>query len=289
MSGLPENWKKWVIDSLLQGSDSIEILKVLLQNGFTFESAKRALGSNLPEGVGCNKDGPFYDRVSKPKLLSNLDNYHYQQIDDDRVQLFVLDEFLSQQKCDSLIELSKQHLRPSELPEREDDQYAGYRTSSTCDLPFTNDPRAAEIDQKIVQALGLGVGEKEVIQAQHYDIGQQFKAHYDYFVPGSKDFKTYQHQGGQRTWTFMIYLNDKCEGGETEFVRLGLKFKPKTGRALVWNNLKPDGEVNPFTLHQAHPIVSGEKVVITKWFREDAYTKPTEPIASSFLAKNQIT
>lgn len=272
MSGLPESWKKWVLDSLLQGSDSVEILKILLQNGFTFESARKALGNNLPEGIGCNKDGPFYLRVSQPKLLSNLEQYNYQIVDDPRAQLLVLDGFLSQQECDSLIDLSKQHLRPSELPERADDKYAGYRTSSTCDLPFTNDPRATEIDAKIVSALGLGVGEKEVIQAQHYGIGQQFKAHYDYFVPGSKDFKTYQHQGGQRTWTFMVYLNDKCEGGETEFVRLGLKFKPKTGRALVWNNLKPDGEVNPFTLHQAHPIVSGEKVVITKWFREDAYT-----------------
>ncbi|GAA0855392.1 2OG-Fe(II) oxygenase [Aliiglaciecola litoralis] len=285
MAGLPESWKSWVLENLLQGCDSVEILKILLQNGFTFESAKKVLGSNLPEGVTCNKDGAFYARLAKPKLLQQLDQYDAKVIEDDRVQLIVIDNFLDEQECAALIALTKKHLRPSTLPEREGDSYKGFRTSSTCDLPFTKDPLAFDIDQKIVNALGLGVGEREVIQAQHYAIGQQFKAHYDYFVPGSNDFKTYQNQGGQRSWTFMIYLNEECEGGETEFVNLGLKFKPKTGTALVWNNLYADGEVNPNTLHQAHPITAGEKVVITKWFREDAY----QPASASMLADKPLS
>jgi prolyl 4-hydroxylase len=285
MAGLPENWKNWVLESLLQGSDSVEILKILLQNGFTFESAKKVLGANLPAGVQCNKDGAFYARVANPTLLSQLDQYAAQVIDLPDIQLIKIDNFLDQNECDALVRLSKQHLRPSELPVRDEDHYKGFRTSSTCDLPFTQDPLAFEIDTKIVKALGLGVGEREVIQAQHYGVGQQFKAHYDYFAPGSTDFKVYQKQGGQRTWTFMIYLNEACEGGETEFVKLGLKFKPKTGTALVWNNLHADGEVNENTLHQAHPITSGEKIVITKWFREDTY----EPAAASMVAKDQLS
>lgn len=271
MSSLPQNWKSWVLQSLLQGSDSIEILKILLQNGFTFEAAKKALGSNLPADIQCNKDAAFYRRIAQPKLLNNLHQYDAQVIDDSRVQMIKIDNFLTAQECEALVALTKSKLRPSEIPEREGDQYKGFRTSSTCDLPFTKDPLAHEIDQKIVDALGLGVGEKEVIQAQHYAIGQEFKAHCDYFVPGSKDFKTYSKDGGQRTWTFMIYLNELCEGGETEFVKLGIKFKPKQGTALVWNNLHEDGSINEDTLHHAHPIESGEKVVITKWFREDSF------------------
>lgn len=271
MAALPANWKKWVLDNLLQGTDPLEILKILLQNGFTFESAKNALGKNLPQDIQCNQDEAFYQRVSQPKLLDNLDHYDATVIDDSRIQMIKIDHFLDQSECDALIALTKSKLRPSSIPPRDDKMYEGFRTSSTCDLPFTKDPLAFEIDKKIVDTLGLGVGERETIQAQHYAVGQQFKAHYDYFAPGSNDYKSYSRQGGQRTWTFMIYLDEGCEGGETEFVELGISFKPKMGTALVWNNLNVDGTPNPFTKHHAHPILSGEKVVITKWFREATY------------------
>ncbi|TRY31983.1 2OG-Fe(II) oxygenase [Aliiglaciecola sp. M165] len=280
MAVLPQNWSKWVLDSLLQGSDPMEILKILLQNGFTFEAAKIALGKNLPDDIQCNQDAAFYQRVSQPKLLSKLDQYDAIVIDDNRVQMIRIDHFLDQTECDALIALTKSKLRPSEIPAREEKIYEGFRTSSTCDLPFTKDPLASQIDKKIVDALGLGVGEKEVIQAQHYAVGQQFKAHYDYFAPGSNDYKTYSKDGGQRTWTFMIYLDEDCEGGETEFVELGIKFKPKMGTALVWNNLNVDGTPNPFTKHHAHPIIKGEKVVITKWFRESTY-QPLKELAGA--------
>ena len=272
MATLPQNWKAWVLNSLLQGSNPMELLKILLQNGFPFEAARKALGNNLPEGIQCNKDGDFYQRVAKPKLLDELDQYDHEIIKPDQVQMIKIANFLDQQECDDLIALAKSKLRPSEIPARAGDYYDGFRTSSTCDLPYTKDPLAKVIDTKIVNALGLGVGEKEVIQAQHYAIGQQFKAHYDYFVPGSEDFKTYSKDGGQRTWTFMIYLNEECEGGQTEFVNLQTSFTPKTGTALVWNNLYPDGMPNENTLHHAHPITKGEKIVITKWFRENSHS-----------------
>ena len=72
---------------------------------------------------------------------------------------------------------------------------------------------------------------------------------------------------GQRTYTFMCYLNDVEEGGETNFIALNKKFKPKQGMAVIWNNLYKNGIPNPKTLHEALPPVSGDKYVITKWFR----------------------
>lgn len=268
MATLPQNWKSWVLNSLLQGSDPMELLKILLKNGFTFESAQKALGTNLPEGIECNKDRDFYEQVAKPKLLDNLEQYDCEMIKPEMVQMIKIDHFLDETECKDLITLTKSKLRPSEIPDRKGDYYDGFRTSSTCDLPYTKDPLAEVINAKIVDALGLGVGENETIQAQHYAVGQQFKAHYDYFMPGSEDFITYSKDGGQRTWTFMIYLNEECEGGKTEFVNLKTAFTPKTGTALIWNNLLEDGTPNENTLHHAHPITKGEKIVITKWFRE---------------------
>ena len=45
-------------------------------------------------------------------------------------------------------------------------------------------------------------------------------------------------------------------------------FKPERGKALIWNNLNDDGTTNENTIHQAHPIIDGEKTIITKWFRQ---------------------
>jgi prolyl 4-hydroxylase len=65
----------------------------------------------------------------------------------------------------------------------------------------------------------------------------------------------------------MVYLNDDFSGDETEFLKLNLKIIPKKGSAPIWNNLYRDGFPNTHTLHQAHPVHSGEKYIITKWFR----------------------
>jgi prolyl 4-hydroxylase len=105
------------------------------------------------------------------------------------------------------------------------------------------------------------------MQGQRYALGQYYKQHCDYFKPLTKEYKTYCEWMGQRTWTFMIYLNDVEEGGETYFKHLKLKIKPEQGTAVIWNNLYRNGLPNPKTLHEALPPVSGKKYIITKWFR----------------------
>ncbi|NJN20584.1 MAG: hypothetical protein HC812_04495 [Leptolyngbya sp. RL_3_1] len=66
----------------------------------------------------------------------------------------------------------------------------------------------------------------------------------------------------------MVYLNDTQQGGETTFQKLGQTFRPTRGQGIIWHSLNPDGSPNPNTLHQAKPVQSGEKTIITKWFRE---------------------
>ena len=65
----------------------------------------------------------------------------------------------------------------------------------------------------------------------------------------------------------MVYLNDVESGGETRFKLLNKSFKPKRGQLLLWNNLYRNGIPNFKTLHEALPPISGDKYVITKWFR----------------------
>lgn len=66
----------------------------------------------------------------------------------------------------------------------------------------------------------------------------------------------------------MIYLNEVVAGGATRFKTVGKTFQPEAGKLLCWNNRRPDGSVNPNTLHHGMKVRKGVKYVITKWYRE---------------------
>ncbi|RYD50299.1 MAG: oxygenase, partial [Sphingomonadales bacterium] len=107
--------------------------------------------------------------------------------------------------------------------------------------------------------------------------GQQFRAHCDYFHENADYWAKMLEYGGQRTWTAMIYLNDVEEGGATWFPRAGIRFKPKRGLMVIWNNMEPDGSPNYDTLHEGMRVIEGKKYIITKWFRENAWIKGPVP------------
>ncbi|HUQ75462.1 MAG TPA: 2OG-Fe(II) oxygenase, partial [Burkholderiales bacterium] len=115
-------------------------------------------------------------------------------------------------------------------------------------------------------AMGIDPSLAEPSQGQYYETTQEFKPHTDYFEHYELEKHSTPTQG-QRTWTFMIYLNDVEQGGETAFVNVGLAIPPKTGMAVIWNNLKADGTPNYDTLHHGTPVKAGYKAIITKWFR----------------------
>jgi len=182
--------------------------------------------------------------------------------------LFKFEHFLTDKECNDLVKIiNSEKLRPSTVT-----VYAeGFRTSYTSDLVLLNNPIVNAIDKKIANAMGICLPYSEGLQAQKYDVGQEFKAHTDYFEPGTKEHEEHAGPRGNRTWTFMIYLNDTLKGGGTKFVNLNETFYPKKGNALFWNNLYENGTPNPDTLHWGMPVEEGEKIIITKWFREKGH------------------
>lgn len=183
-------------------------------------------------------------------------------------QLYFKDNFLSEDECQELIDFIEQGLRPSTVANETDDgEVSDYRTSSTTDLdPFANE-LSLRLDQKITAFMDLDPFVGETLQAQKYLPYQYYKEHVDFFFPFTEEHKVYCEWMGQRTWTVMIYLNDVESGGETYFKYLNKYFKPKQGTLLCWNNLYKNGIPNYKTMHEALPPVSGNKYVITKWFR----------------------
>ena len=120
-----------------------------------------------------------------------------------------------------------------------------------------------KIENKICEKLELSLNSAEPSQIQHYKVGNQFKAHHDFFHSDG-DYEKFAGENsnykGQRTWTFTIYLNDVDKGGATEFVKLNKSVTPKTGRAVIWNNLKPNGDLNYQTLHRGTPVEKRREV-----------------------------
>ena len=188
-----------------------------------------------------------------------------QKVPSDRADVFQLRDFISHEACGELIALIEKDRRPSTLADEGDDRY--FRTSETCDL---------SADEQVVRALeealfalnGIDPAHGEPLQGQRYDVGQEFKPHCDYFNRGGQDWEKYCGVAGQRTWTFMIYLNAVEAGGATRFKALNKTFQPEVGKLLCWNNSRADGRENPNTLHHGMKVRKGVKYVLTKWYRE---------------------
>ena len=205
---------------------------------------------------------PSAARLSRIPLIQSLGK--------DRAELYRAPRIFTAQACREVMEYTDRSNRPSTVAYHNGDDH--FRTSSTSDMP--NDlPAAAHLADMISRLLGLPLENAEQMQAQRYEVGQEFKPHCDWFQPGSESYRKFCSESGQRTWTAMAYMNDVEGGGETTFPRLGVSQKPEQGTLLMWNNQTSEGKVNPWTIHHAMPVTEGRKYVITLWFREKIWRR----------------
>jgi prolyl 4-hydroxylase len=269
---LDDSWKSWLSENLARNCDPRELLGILVKHKFALDSIIGAMGDRFPgndvprEDLRRPADTPDFLALSQPPLLRNKAQLKLRKVDTAKLQLYVLDDFMTPAHCDAVAALIDRHLRPSTVTLPGSDRH--FRTSRTCDLSLLKHPMVDALDERIAATLGIRLGYSEGIQGQRYDVGQQFKAHTDFFEPGTDEYREHAALRGNRTWTFMVYLNGGLAGGGTQFAALDEIFHPRKGQALAWNNLHPDGRPNYDTLHSGLPVERGHKVIITKWFRE---------------------
>lgn len=143
------------------------------------------------------------------------------------------------------------------------------RDNSALPLQFADMDVVTEVLRtRISAAIHVPVLAFEPTQILRYEIGQQFIPHVDFFDPAKPGFEGELAASGQRIATFLIYLNDEYEGGETDFPAIGLRYRGKVGDALFWANLGPDGQPDKRTLHAGLPPTAGEKWIFSQWIRE---------------------
>lgn len=258
---LDTNWEGWLRENLERGCNRAELVDILRTHGFPLSSIRHSMGPEFPAEQSGLSDG----HSLLPPLMRRAPR-ELRKVETDELDLYTLDNFLSAKECDRLIALTRHHLRPSTVTI--EDTAQGFRTSRTCDLSLLRSPVATAVDEKIARTIGIRLAYSEGIQAQRYDVGQQFKPHTDYFEPDTPEYARFGAGRGNRTWTFMVYLNEGMEGGGTKFLAINHVFHPRKGMAVIWNNLHSDRTPNPATLHSGEPVLAGSKVIITKWFRE---------------------
>ena len=181
----------------------------------------------------------------------------------DDVEIYAVADFLSASDCQRLMAVIDEVAIPSPTYNNNTD---GGRTSYTGDVD-PRDPFIRMLQRRIDDLMGMEPALGETLQGQRYNVGQEFKHHYDYFVAKHEYWDDERKRGGQRSWTAMGYLNPVDEGGATDFPRVNLSIPPQAGVLLMWNNMLPDGRPNPRTIHAGAPVVRGVKYVLTKWYR----------------------
>lgn len=171
----------------------------------------------------------------------------------------ILDNVLSHEECDALIELSKDRMRRSKISA--DRKINEMRTSSGMFFEEAENDIVLKVEKRISEIMNIPVEHAEGLQILRYTPGQEYKEHYDFFSLNSKS------ASNNRISTMVIYLNDVVEGGETYFPKLDISVTPKKGMAVYFEYFYNNEELNELTLHGGAPVIQGEKWVATQWMR----------------------
>ena len=118
------------------------------------------------------------------------------------------------------------------------------RTSSSCRVDRTL-PVSAAVVLRVSHLINMSPYCSEAVQVVHYQEGQEYQTHNDWFNPKDPSYGERVLKRGQRLVSVFCYLCDVPEhcGGGTFFPELGLRFLPRTGCAALWWNQTHDTKV----------------------------------------------
>jgi prolyl 4-hydroxylase len=181
-----------------------------------------------------------------------------------------IDALLPGNVCTYLMDAVKPFLHPSFVidPKTGQTLRSDIRTSNTATVhPFQQDLVMHLINQRLAHAAGLTLAQGEMLGVLMYQVGQQYRPHFDFLDPtagASSQFGS----AGQRIATLLVALNDGFDGGETYFLSNQMSWRGQPGDALLFWNVDGNGQPDLSTRHAGNPVTRGVKFVISKWFRE---------------------
>jgi prolyl 4-hydroxylase len=116
------------------------------------------------------------------------------------------------------------------------------------------DPATHALNRRLAAMSGTRPDQAEPLLVLRYRPGQEYRPHVDW-------------DGGEngRVMTALLYLNEDYEGGETLFVKSGLKVKGRKGDVLVFHSVTADGAFDPMSEHAGLPVAAGTKYLASRW------------------------
>ncbi len=177
------------------------------------------------------------------------------------------------QVCTWLIGRAEGKLQPALVYDSVDRKVEVHRMRTNTMAMY--DCATLDVVQILVQArmaltCGYRIQHLEQPTILHYNVGEQITPHFDFIDAKARDYAQQIEAMGQRMITFLLYLNDAYEGGETTFPELGLVHRGRPGDGLFFINAHPDLSPDRRMLHTGSPPTSGEKWIVTQFISSKA-------------------
>ena len=253
-----------------ENTDALQLCAVLAAAGiggaqnwdaaFDFVRRAAAKGDKRAKGQQLLIGDELTDQLSIPRATQHFD----------APRVLTFERFLSPSLCRWIIERARPSLEAARVIHAEEGgaKVDSIRTNTGMGFSLIDTDLVMQLTQaRIAAAIGVPMAHQEPTNILHYEPGQEYRPHYDFVDPGVAHFQQQLMTVGQRTVTFLIYLNDDYQDGATAFPRLDWSFKGKAGDAIAFWNLT-DGKPDTRTLHAGTPPVGGIKWLFSKWVRD---------------------
>ncbi|MBT2621454.1 MULTISPECIES: prolyl hydroxylase family protein [Chryseobacterium] len=165
-------------------------------------------------------------------------------------QIFLIEDFLTNQECESYIKMAEDQAFEEAKVNINGQQLMSKGIRNNDRLMLFSKDLANNLFERAFEFLpenhdGNEICDfNEMFRVYKYSPGQRFKMHRDGSYVRDENEKSF--------YTFLMYLNDDFEGGETEFENL-FTIAPKKGMALVF--------YHPLR-HEGKTLISGAKYVL---------------------------
>ena len=280
---LQPDWQRWLRENIQRGCTDKQMTATMSQNGF-----EAALVTNLLKVARAYVDNPHpligrvgredHYRADPIRLAAGnqicIDNHtiHVSSVIHSPC-IAVLDHVLTDVECGALIERANGRLNRSGVVDRETGAsvLSTVRTSEGTHFQRGDGELITRIEQRLAKLINRDVDRFEPMQILHYNPGGEYKPHNDYFTPDDTGGQVQSRRGGNRIATFILYLNNVDLGGETSFPDLNFEVRPRRGRAVYFEYMNTEFDLDPRCKHAGQPVIRGEKWIATKWVRAAHY------------------
>jgi len=212
-----------------------------------------------------------WQRIREALSIESLTTAPERRSLSDAPRIRVIDGFANHQECAWVIARGQGRMRPAMVIDHGTGGEASHpsRTNKALELLVTGMDVVMQILRaRIANATRLPIPVFEPAQIMHYSPGEEFRPHYDFLTPDSPGMAAQMARHGQRIATFLLYLNDDFEGGETEFPLKEISYRGRTGDALFFANIDTANRPDPLTQHAGRPPTRGEKWILSQWIRD---------------------